>query len=309
MHGSRRGRWHAAGPVGPVSNTSHWITRFKGRLLTGLGAASVVTLLILSGATWRADAWFYDTVIGANAPSADPRIMVVAIDEKSLAELGRWPLSRRLHAQLLDRLSAAGVRGVGLDILLSEPALFDPEGDALLSQALNRSGKVVLPVYTEAGSNNGSAVELMPIPEFAASAAAIGHVDTSRDADGVARSAFLRAGLGTAHWPSLALALSQLGEQDTVAAPPARPAQPGHRRNGPGPLGARLRGAGSLRRSDDRYRHVSYADVVKGRVPPSQLQGNWVLVGVTAAGMGNESGAPGGPAAHRFRRSRTRPTY
>ncbi|MGH8027610.1 MAG: CHASE2 domain-containing protein, partial [Pseudoxanthomonas sp.] len=130
-------------------------TRSKSRILTALAVASLVALLHLSAVTWRADAWMYDALTHASARTADDRIVVVAIDEKSLAELGRWPWSRRTHAELLERLRNAGVRGVALNILLSEPALFDPEGDALLAQALNRSGKVVLPVYAEAEQLNG----------------------------------------------------------------------------------------------------------------------------------------------------------
>ena len=271
------------------------LTRIKSRVLTALAAASVVTLLHLFAVTWRADAWMYDTL--APSPTADDRILVVAIDEKSLAELGRWPWSRRTHADLIARLDKAGVRGIAMDILLSEPALFDPEGDALLAQALNKSGKVVLPVYAEAERLNGPSVELMPIPEFAASAASLGHVDMALDKDGVARSMFLRAGLGSPHWPSLALALSQIGnDPDPTAELPGR-------------RDADLREASPHRWVRDYqvlvpyidppngFQSVSYVDVVKGRVPASLLRGQWVLVGMTAAGMGNEMATPGGYAA------------
>lgn len=269
------------------------LTRIKSRVLIALAAASVVTLLHLFAVTWRADAWIYDTL--APSPVADDRILVVAIDEKSLAELGRWPWSRRTHADLLARLDTAGVRGIAMDILLSEPALFDPEGDALLAQALNKSGKVVLPVYAEAERLNGPSVELMPIPEFAASAASLGHVDMALDSDGVARSMFLRAGLGSPHWPSLALALSQIGN-DADPTPTAEL---------PGRRDADLQQASPHRWVRDYqvlvpyinppngFQSVSYVDVVKGRVPGSLLRGRWVLVGVTAAGMGNELATPG----------------
>ncbi|WP_163840580.1 CHASE2 domain-containing protein [Pseudoxanthomonas sacheonensis] len=267
--------------------------RSRSRLLTALAAASIVTLLHLFSATWRADAWMYDALVQASSHTADDRIVIVAIDEKSLTELGRWPWSRRTHAELLGRLGDAGVRGVALNILLSEPALFDPEGDALLAQALNRSGKVVLPVYAEAEHLNGPSVELMPIPEFAAAAASLGHVDMALDGDGMARSMFLRAGLGSPHWPSLALALSQIGNEPNPAA------------ELPGLRVADLQDASPHRwvrdyqvlipytDPPDGFQTVSYVDVLKGTVPPSLLRGRWVLVGVTAAGMGDELAAPG----------------
>lgn len=271
-----------------------WIARFKARLLTGLAAASLVTLLILSGLTWRADTWFYDTVSHATSRPAGDRIVVVEIDPKSLAELGRWPWSRRTHAELIDRLNAAGVRGIGLDILLSDPALYDPEGDALLARALNRSGKVVLSVYAEAENHNGPTVELMPIPEFAASAAALGHVDMGQDADGMTRDAFLRAGVGSAHWPSLALALSQLGAPGVAATAPL----PGLRNPEPERIApqrwvrdyqVRVPYADPA----DGFPSVSYADVLKERVAASKLRGRWILVGATAPTIGKSLLVPG----------------
>ena len=271
-------------------------SRIRSRLLTALAAAALVTLLHVFALTWRADAWLFDTLTHVSADPADSRILVVAIDEKSLTELGRWPWSRRTHAGLIGRLSAAGVRGTAMNILLSEPALFDPEGDALLSQALIRSGKVVLPVYAEAEQLNGASVELMPIPEFAAAAAALGHVDMPLDDDGVARSMFLRAGLGSAHWPSLALALSQLEDELDPHT------------DLPGLRVDDLQQASPHRWVRDHqvlipyanpptgFQTVSYVDVLKGRIPTSLLRGRWVLVGVTAAGMGNDLASPGSRA-------------
>ena len=276
------------------SSPPPFANRVVARLLTAMGASAVVILLVLSGITWRADTALYDLLVQRSAHAADERILVVAVDEKSLAELGRWPWSRRVHAQLIDALSASGAKSIALDILLSEPALYDPEGDALLTQALTRSHKVVLPVFAEPQQQNGPLVELLPIPEFAASAAALGHVDMALDSDGVARSMFLRAGLGTPHWPSLALALHQLG-------------------NEPGESDGNLPGlrnpqAGTVAPQDwvrdhevlvpyvnppHGFKRVSYSDVLNDRVPAAQLKDRWILVGVTAAGMGGDVATPG----------------
>ncbi len=276
-----------------MSRSRSRASRIRSRLLTALAAASLVTLLHVFALTWRADAALFDALTHVSADPADNRILVVAIDEKSLAELGRWPWSRRTHAALISRLSDASVRGTAMNILLSEPALFDPEGDALLSQALIRSGKVVLPIYAEAEQLNGASVELMPIPEFAAAAAALGHVDMPLDDDGVARSMFLRAGLGSPHWPSLALALTQL--EDELA---PRTDLPGLRIDDLQEASPHLwvRDHQVLIPYADPptgFQTVSYVDVLKGRIPTSLLRGRWVLVGVTAAGMGNDLASPG----------------
>jgi adenylate cyclase len=47
-------------------------------------------------------------------------VTIVAIDEKSLAAIGRWPWSRRVQAQLLEAIGKAGAKAVAFDIILSE---------------------------------------------------------------------------------------------------------------------------------------------------------------------------------------------
>jgi len=47
-------------------------------------------------------------------------VVIVAIDAASLDEFGRWPWSRSVLAELLDRLAEAGVVATGIDLVLSE---------------------------------------------------------------------------------------------------------------------------------------------------------------------------------------------
>lgn len=48
-------------------------------------------------------------------------ITVVAVDEKSLHELGQWPWSRATLAELVDTLTAHGASVIGFDMVFSEP--------------------------------------------------------------------------------------------------------------------------------------------------------------------------------------------
>ena len=71
----------------------------------------------------RLDAILYDARLRASMPrTLDPRVVIVDIDEKSLAEVGRWPWARnRLAAmvdELFDRQQAAIV---GFDVVFAEP--------------------------------------------------------------------------------------------------------------------------------------------------------------------------------------------
>src|SRR5690606_43070 len=69
---------------------------------------------------WRFDAVLYDATATYRHTEPDPDLVVVAIDDRSLAEVGRWPWSRAVHAALLDRLDEAGARAVVLDLILHE---------------------------------------------------------------------------------------------------------------------------------------------------------------------------------------------
>ena len=121
-------------------------------------------------------------------------VSTVAIDDDSLKRLGRWPWSRRTHAELLDRLTAMQARAVGFDVLFAEQQTDDP-----LAGAIARNGKTVLAVAPSNPASGRPIDEVLPIAPLAESAAGLGHVDIELDTDGLCRSFYLRAGLGEAH--------------------------------------------------------------------------------------------------------------
>lgn len=55
------------------------------------------------------------------APGATDQIAVIAIDDQSIKEIGRWPWPRSVLASMLEKLSHAEVRAVGALIYLTEP--------------------------------------------------------------------------------------------------------------------------------------------------------------------------------------------
>jgi adenylate cyclase len=68
------------------------------------------------------DNLIYDARLRLTMPrTRDDRIAIVDIDERSLAEVGRWPWGRDRMATLVDRLFSDGATTVGLDIVLAEP--------------------------------------------------------------------------------------------------------------------------------------------------------------------------------------------
>lgn len=74
-----------------------------------------------------------------NPGPIDPRVLIVGIDDRSLARFGRWPWPRPLQARLLEGLAAHGARGALLDIEYPEPSGAGQEShDAALARALAR---------------------------------------------------------------------------------------------------------------------------------------------------------------------------
>ncbi len=88
-------------------------------LLVVLGhAAGIYRIGILE----HFDSILYDTKVRLTMPrDVDPRIVILDIDEKSLAEVGRWPWNRERMSTLLDKLfDRNGISLLGFDVVFAE---------------------------------------------------------------------------------------------------------------------------------------------------------------------------------------------
>ncbi len=93
---------------------------------------------------------------GVTEASGD--VVIVAIDDESIEEVGRWPWSRPTQAALLDAISAAGPTVIGFDVVQSEASAFpdftviedrvDPAALAAVRAALQESGSEDLALVT-----------------------------------------------------------------------------------------------------------------------------------------------------------------
>jgi diguanylate cyclase (GGDEF)-like protein/PAS domain S-box-containing protein len=82
-------------------------------------------------------------------------VVVIAIDAPSIDKIGIWPWPRRLHADLLRRLEAAGARDIVFDVDFSTPS--DPASDQAFVEALEGAGgSVVLPAFKQPGAKGGN---------------------------------------------------------------------------------------------------------------------------------------------------------
>lgn len=105
------------------------IVKQRWPILIGIFITILVTLLqtstspLLQRYLQRMDMYLYDIRLEALLPATPdihPDIYIADIDEKSLAELGRWPWSRIIVAQLVEELARAGVKVAAFDILFTE---------------------------------------------------------------------------------------------------------------------------------------------------------------------------------------------
>lgn len=102
------------------------LSRFGVRWTVGLlmmvAALAQVIGTLPSELVGRIDQIIYDKRMTVIPGQLDKRIVIVTVDEKSLAEVGRWPWSRNVTAELVDRLfDRYKIKSVGFDVMFSEP--------------------------------------------------------------------------------------------------------------------------------------------------------------------------------------------
>ena len=162
-------------------------------LLLTVAVVAAVVALDHTNLLTRANRLLHDALVRLQPRDvSDSPVVVVGIDDKSIAALGRWPWPRSLHAELIDHIGAGRPAAIGLDILLSEADTRQPDNDRDLAAAIARNGKVVLPMMMQ--NRNGEAVVVGPLPAFQRGAGGVGHVHLPVDDDGVARSIYLLEG-------------------------------------------------------------------------------------------------------------------
>ena len=91
-------------------------------------ALAVVVLMLFAGGSdllQSLERKAYDMGLQATARTPSERIAVVAIDDASIANIGRWPWSRDVHAKMADLLAGAKAKVVGNTVFFSE-AQIDP---------------------------------------------------------------------------------------------------------------------------------------------------------------------------------------
>jgi adenylate cyclase len=107
-------------------------------------------------------------------------VVIVDIDEKSLKALGQWPWSRDVMARLVERISGAGARVIGFDVVFAEEDRTSPHRS--LAQVGRRAPHIVTPgelaeLAADATLNN----DLIFAEALAATPSVLGYVFLTRN--------------------------------------------------------------------------------------------------------------------------------
>ena len=224
----------------------------------------------------------YDSLRRLTPLPVDPRILLVTIDGPSLKKLGQWPWPRSLHADLIDRLSAAQPAAILFDVVFSEPG--NPANDKRLADAVCNAGNVLLPLLRDGpASYIQPAEQMLPLLKCAKG---VGHINVEADNDGVVRSLYLREGPLDAMAPQLAWLAYQMGTQEPMPMPAeshGKVSEQWHREHG-----IRI----PFIAANSHFPSVSYVSVLRGEVSPELLRNRLILVGATASGMSDRFATP-----------------
>jgi serine/threonine-protein kinase len=98
---------------------------FKTDWFTGLAITCVFLIFSNSNFLESIERSAYDYGVRSSSRIASDDIAIIAIDDKSIDEIGRFPWSRDIHAQMYDALTEGGAKVIGQTTFFPEPQL-DP---------------------------------------------------------------------------------------------------------------------------------------------------------------------------------------
>lgn len=116
-----------------------------------MGVLVVLAVLVLHSATdffGTLERRYYDFASTSTSRQPSDRIAIIAIDDQSIANIGRWPWPRDVHAQLIDQLAAAKTKTIAHTAFF-----FEPQTDRGLV-FIRKMKEALGPVAAPAGSVN-----------------------------------------------------------------------------------------------------------------------------------------------------------
>jgi adenylate cyclase len=266
-------------------------------LLIGIGASAYAVFLFLSNQiTPDAPQASNDTILKTRwaSPKPSPSILIVDIDERSLAalapEYGRWPWARSVLADGLDRLSQEGAKAVLFNVLITDPDKYNPDADSALEAAAAMFPNVAYPLvrlnkdnddgsqlkvsellkHTGDSNRNDDSTVAVLLPLFEPMLRTVGVSNQLPDADGIVRRYPVIWSDNRLTMPSIVTRTLAIGGDKNLPVPET--------------ITLNWRNKG-----DARYKRVSFSDLLKfpaGAPELAAFKDAYVVLGVSAPGLG-----------------------
>ncbi len=254
----------------------------------------------------------YDQMVAwAPLNASDERIVLIDIDEKSLAAEGAWPWPRQKVAALINELSQHyQVALLGVDIVFPEAK----EGDAQLKAALNQPNVVFSQVLDFSAQSQNHVGQLAGLsaspdglpnqitgyianhPDLLQADSQVGHISPLIDADGKVRRILPLACAPVGCTASLSVRMQQaLHGAKQMQAKFSQNTLQFNLSNGEAlnlPLDQERAMTIPYRVKVGGFQYISASDVLNGQAPAATLNNAVVLLGSTALGLGDHVATP-----------------
>lgn len=238
-----------------------------------------------------------------------PYVVIIAIDDKSIGKIGRWPWSRDNMAELTDILFKDGAKIIAFDILFAEYERYDKE----FAEAIKKAGNVLLPLvfrfdeetpnieedflYSSTISNIKNISDLNNFPlyraiglstcrkELAESALAMGHINMIPDDDGTLRWESMVIEYDLDIYPSIDLQIARVYnglDNESMILDVARSVKLGGKIF---PTDMKGRIPIHYYGPEKTFPYISVSDIFEGKINSDFLKGKIAFVGITALGI------------------------
>ncbi|MEQ1533198.1 MAG: CHASE2 domain-containing protein [Sideroxydans sp.] len=342
-------------------------TKFlKADWFTGLVVALLFLFIARTDLIQSLERKAYDIGVRASTQVSSDKIAVIAIDDESIANLGRWPWPRETQAMMIDLLSSGNAKVIGHTVLFSEPqvdaglaylqkvdevlqqsrlaqsnspeaaqlneivqdALAHLDNDKTLAESIARANSVVMGMIFELGEPQGNpdvalpefvsknssmnikegvpearplatVAILPPLPLLGEKALALGHLTMSKDVDGGVRTDPLVLDYYGQYFPSMGLMLAakslNLDVKD-IQVVQGESVKLGNLTIPTDSSSRMYTHFYSDQNGKSAFQVDSFYDVLSGKIPPEKYRDKIVLIGATAAGIGESPVTPVSPS-------------
>lgn len=222
-------------------------------LISSAIVSIILSSLFLSGFFKIQSDRLSDLLYSEQKPFSD--ITIIAIDDKSINEIGRWPWSRSVFSDALEKLKDAKV--IGMDVSFLEPE--SEKADSSMQERLDElDGKAILASECSEFSNSKCMKWLKPIFNASTGAANV-YVE-----NGIARA--IPSNIDDEKGFSREISEIYLNRE------------------------VEMQGKNYIRFS--RFEKISFSDLAKGKIDDERIKGRIVLIGATAKNLHDEKETP-----------------